>query len=273
MPGWSALIAGFRSFVIDSFDLMQLGLQQFFLRLAAALFILLPGWYLSTKAGALVRRVTESSHRIDRTIVPMAATATIWGVRILVLIVVLAQLGIQTTSVIAVLGAAGLAVGLALQGTLQNIAAGIMLLILRPLRVGESVNVAGKAEGKVDEVGLFLTRFQQFDGTYITLPNNLVWGNPIINYSRNQARRIEFKTRLLYHHDLATALDRIQAVLTAHPLVLASPAPEAAVIDYGDFAAIVRVRAWVRAADFAAVQKSLQHDVALLVSQPFSASS
>src|SRR3546814_2705148 len=124
----------------------------------------------------------------------MVYTVTVWAIRIFVLIAVLARFGFQTASIVAVLAAGGLAVGLALQGTLQNIAAGIMLLALRPLRAGEYVSVVGKGDGTVAEVGLFLTRLIQIDGIHLTLPNSLVWGNPIINYSRNATRRSEEHT-------------------------------------------------------------------------------
>src|SRR5699024_4877861 len=121
------------------------------------------------------------SHSIDPTIVPIAESVVVWTIRLLVLLAVLARFGVETASVIALIGAAGLAIGLALQNTLQNIAAGIMLLLLRPLRAGEFVSVVGKGDGTVDEVGLFLTRFVQVDGVQFTLPNSSIWGNPIIN--------------------------------------------------------------------------------------------
>lgn len=245
------------------------GLQQFLVHVAVAIVILAFGWLLSNYTGRLVKRMAVSSVRIDPTIVPMIYSVVVWGIRVLVLIVALAQLGIQTTSVIAVLGAAGLAVGLALQGTLQNIAAGIMLLILRPLRAGESVKVVGKAEGRVDEVGLFLSRFQQYDGTYISLPNSLVWGNPIINYSRNATRRIEFSVRLLYRYDAESLLTAIEDILAANGLILKEPAADVSVVDQGDYAAGIRVRAWVRAADYTSVLKQLQHDVWLQVHESF----
>src|SRR5690349_4429422 len=111
------------------------------LNLVVTLAILVIGWTASSFAGRSVQNLAKRSPRIDPTIVPMVYTVTVWAIRIFVVIAVLARFGVQTASIIAVLGAAGLAVGLALQGTLQNIAAGIMLLALRPLRAGEYISV------------------------------------------------------------------------------------------------------------------------------------
>ena len=148
--------------------LMDLGTN-----LLIALVILVVGWWVSALLGRWVRRMATRSSKIDPTIVPMFYSTVVWTVRIFTLIAVLARFGVQTASLIAVLGAAGLAVGLALQGTLQNIAAGIMLLILRPVRTGEFVGLSTGAEGTVEEVGLFLTRLVQVDGIHITLPRGL----------------------------------------------------------------------------------------------------
>src|SRR5690606_40146469 len=101
-------------------------------------------------------------------------------------------------------------IGLALQGTLQNIAAGIMLLALRPLRVGEYVSIVGRAEGTVEEVGLFLTRLRQGDGIILHMPNNLIWGNTIVNFSRNEKRRLEIGAQVPHNHDLEAALRALE---------------------------------------------------------------
>jgi len=164
--------------------LLDLGLN-----LLTAMLILIAGWWLSSVAGRTVRRAAARSGQIDPTVIPMIATIVVWSVRVMTLITVLARFGVQTASLIAVLGAAGLAIGLALQGTLQNIAAGIMLIALRPLRAGEYIVVAGGPEGTVEEVGLFLTRLTQGDGVCVSVPNSALWNASLINYSRNPRRR------------------------------------------------------------------------------------
>ncbi|AYR21742.1 mechanosensitive ion channel family protein [Alcaligenes faecalis] len=220
------------------------------LNVVIALLILIIGWWLSAVAGRAIKRMAARSARVDPTIVPMAQSVTVWTIRVFVLIAVLARFGVQTASIIAVLGAAGLAVGLALQNTLQNIAAGIMLLMLRPLRAGEFVSVVGKGDGTVQEVGLFLSRFEQVDGIQFTLPNSLIWGNPIINYSRNATRRLDFGVGVRYGDDLDLAIKLLQDLLNDHPQVLKDPAPVVMVMEYKDSVITVNLRAWISSADF-----------------------
>src|SRR5690625_2171670 len=148
-------------------------IEGFAINLVIAIVILVIGWWISSFAGRTIRRAAQRSARIDPTIVPIAQSVVEWTIRIFVIIAVLARFGVQTASIIAVLGAAGLAVGLALQNTLQNIAAGVMLLVLRPLRAGEFVTVVGKGDGTVQEIGLFLTRFVQTDGVHFSLSNKI----------------------------------------------------------------------------------------------------
>lgn len=220
------------------------------LNVVIALLILIIGWWLSAVAGRAIKRMAARSPRVDPTIVPMVQSVTVWTIRVFVLIAVLARFGVQTASIIAVLGAAGLAIGLALQNTLQNIAAGIMLLMLRPLRAGEFVSVVGKGDGTVQEVGLFLTRFEQVDGIQFTLPNSLIWGNPIINYSRNATRRLDFGVGVRYGDDLDLAIKLLQDLLNEHPQVLKDPAPVVMVMEYKDSVITVNLRAWISSADF-----------------------
>lgn len=228
--------------------------------LIVAAVILVIGWTVSIVAGRAVRKLATRSNRIDPTIVPMAHTVTVWAIRIVVLIAVLARLGVQTASIIAVLGAAGLAIGLALQGTLQNIAAGIMLLALRPLRAGESVSVVGKADGTVEEVGLFLSRFRQADGTQVTLPNSLVWGNAIINFSRNGSRRIEVQIGILYGQDISLALSTLRAMIESHSLALAAPAPTVFVGESRLNTVMLVVQAWATADGYGTLLNDVRRD-------------
>jgi small-conductance mechanosensitive channel len=231
----------------DRISSMTPWLMQFGLNLVIAIAILVVGWIVSGLAGRAVRKAAGHSSRIDPTIVPMAYSVTVWGIRVFVIIAVLARFGVQTASIIAVLGAAGLAIGLALQGTLQNIAAGIMLLALRPLRAGEFVSIVGKADGTVDEVGLFQARLTQVDGTHIMLPNSMVWGNPIINYSRNKTRRLDFQIGVRYGDNLELALSELRGLVEAHELVLKEPAPQVMVTEYRDNVIILNVRVWAEA--------------------------
>lgn len=245
---------------LTQIDLFVPTLKAAVISLALAVLTLIIGWSIAAVAGRAVLRVANRSPHVDRTVVPMVYTITVWSIRLIVVIAVLARLGIQTASIIAVLGAAGVAVGLALQGTLQNIAAGIMLLALRPLRAGENISVVGKAQGKVEEVGLFLTRFQQDDGTYLSLPNSLVWGNPIINYSRNGVRRLDFSVAIRYDDDLQRALLELTQVVQENAWTLKDPPPKVFVNEYRDVSVIVVVRVWTRADDYGSLRTALYEE-------------
>jgi len=213
------------------------------LNVLMAILILIVGWAVSTVLGKVVTRAAAHS-RIDPTIVPMMRTTVIWAVRVFTVIAVLANFGIQTTSIVAVLGAAGLAVGLALQGTLQNIAAGIMLISLRPLRAGEAISAGGNVEGTVEEIGLFLTRLTQADGVCLSVPNSVIWNSAIVNYSRNNTRRFDLAMLVRYGDDLDTALARLKAIVDSHDLILPAPAPQIMVSEYRDNGVVVTVRVW-----------------------------
>ncbi|MDH2051063.1 mechanosensitive ion channel family protein [Achromobacter marplatensis] len=220
------------------------------INLLVALLILVIGWWVSSLLGSWVRRAATRSSKIDPTIVPMFYSTVVWAVRIFTVIAVLARFGVQTASLIAVLGAAGLAVGLALQGTLQNIAAGIMLLILRPIRAGEYIALSSGAEGTVAEVGLFLTRLIQGDGIHLTLPNSTVWNATITNYSRNQTRRLDIPVPVRYGDDLNAVVAKLQNIVDARPDALKDPAPLVKVFDYKENGVIVNVRVWAETSKY-----------------------
>ncbi|MGB3291294.1 MAG: mechanosensitive ion channel family protein [Burkholderiaceae bacterium] len=233
----------------DVSDLMP-SVEYLALNLLVTLILLVVGWSASSLAGRSVRKLAARSPKVDPTIVPMVYTVTVWAIRIFVVIAVLARFGVQTASVIAMLSAAGLAVGLALQGTLQNIAAGIMLLALRPLRAGEAISVVGKGDGTVAEVGLFLTHLIQADGIHLTLPNSMVWGSTIINYSRNATRRLEVEVSVRYGDDLEIAMRELIQLVESHQHVLAEPKPQVLVTGYRDSATIVTIRVWAAAGNY-----------------------
>lgn len=220
------------------------------INLGVALLILVVGWWISALLGGWVRRAAQRSSRIDPTIVPMFYSTVVWSVRIFTIIAVLARFGVQTASLIAVLGAAGLAIGLALQGTLQNIAAGIMLLMLRPIRAGEYVGLSTGVEGTVEEVGLFLTRLVQGDGIHLTLPNSTVWNATITNYSRNKTRRLDIPVTIRYSDNLGEAVAKLTAIVNEQPLALTNPAPLVKVTEYKEHGVVVNIRVWAESAKY-----------------------
>lgn len=158
---------------------------QYGLRVLGALVILLLGLWISGRAANLVRRLLSRSRHIDVTLLNFFASAIKYLIIALTVIAVLDKFGVETTSLLAVLGAAGLAIGLALQGTLSHIAAGIMLLIFRPFRIGDHVELE-KIEGTVEEITLFFTVMTTKDGIHMIVPNGLIWGQWIRNHSHKK---------------------------------------------------------------------------------------
>lgn len=165
------------------------------------------------------------------------------------LIAVLQQLGIKTTSILAVLGAASLAVGLAMQGALSNVAAGVMLLILRPYRAGELVEVNGQ-KGKVKNLDLFTTELTTLDGLKVIMPNGKVFGEMITNYSAPTRRRSDLVVGIDYDDDIGEALEILLQVANADPRVLRDPEPWARCTGYADSSVTLTLRTWAKQGDY-----------------------
>jgi small conductance mechanosensitive channel len=191
-----------------------------------AIVILLIGLWLSGKADQLVVRVLSRTPHFDPTLKSFFGSLARYLILTVTLLAVLSQFGIQTTSLVAVIGAASLAVGLALQGTLSNLAAGIMLLIFRPFRVGHKVQVGGSL-GTVKELSLFWTELVTDDKVQIIVPNGGVWGQPLRNFSIYPAppHAGEVRFRTAEGTELESAIEKVRAIVEAHPRVLADPAP------------------------------------------------
>lgn len=225
-------------------------------RILAAIVILAIGYLVARLAGEWVRRIIVGTPRIDSTLAPVLSTALHYVILIFVFVAALSQLGVQTTSVLAVIGAAGLAIGLALQGTLSNIAAGFMLLWLRPFKEGDYIETASVA-GTVREIGLFATQVDTYDGIYRFIPNSSLWNTPLSNLSRNPARMADIGIGIPYDADIARARSIVLDVAGAHPLVLDTPPPKVFVKELGDSAVAMRLHAWIGTADFWPTQREL----------------
>ena len=214
----------------------------------AAILTLIFGIWLSRRASRLTADWLSRVDRVDRTLVPIMAALVRYAGLTLTIVITLGNFGVETTSIIAVLGAAGLAVGLALQGTLSNVAAGLMLLFLRPFRIGDWVEAAG-VSGSVREIGLFTTTIDTFDNVYISIPNSSIWSSNIINHARYGTRRMDLDIGIGYDSSLDTAETALMS-LAADPRVLSDPAPRFLVVSYGDSAINVRLRAYASYDDF-----------------------
>ncbi|MGU7782012.1 mechanosensitive ion channel family protein [Burkholderia sp. PU8-34] len=245
----------------DRWTFLWSALSTFSIRLCAGLLLLTAGWWLSKRIGNGLSRVLANKERVDETLRPILCDVAVWGIRIVAIVGTLSQLGIETASIIAVLGAAGLAIGLALQGTMQNIAAGIMLLLLRPFKVGDYIDGGASVAGTVDEVGLFMTRLTKPDGICEYVPNSSLWGSAIRNYTRNPTRRLDLEVEVSVRDDIDRALDVLRMLAAGDPDALQDPAPDVMVMRFDDSTAIVNMRVWTRTDTFWAMRWRLARQV------------
>jgi small conductance mechanosensitive channel len=201
--------------------------------------------------GMLRRSTRQALERgsVDASLIPFVSSLVYYIALAVVVIAVLNLFGVQTASVIAVLGAASLAVGLAMQGTLSNFAAGVMLLVFRPFRIGDYVEAAGTA-GSVQEIGIFSTVLHTPDNVRITIPNSGIYGGTVKNYSANDTRRNDLVMGIAYGDDIGVAVETIQRVLDGEPRVLADPAPVVAVAELADSSVNLVVRPWCASGDY-----------------------
>jgi len=214
------------------------------LSVLGAVFILLIGWWLAGWAKKKVMKRGKAADGVDNTLVPILGQTTKILILVVTILAVLGQFGVETTSIVAVLGASALAVGLALQGTLSNVASGVMLLILRPFKVGDAVEIGGTS-GVVDEIGLFTTELHTFDNIGVSMPNSNVWGSEIKNMNRFEKRRVDMVFGIDYSDDMDKAIDVIKKVLSEDDRILSDPAPQIAVSNLGDSSVDIITRPWV----------------------------
>ncbi|CAN5140746.1 mechanosensitive ion channel [soil metagenome] len=236
------------------------------LSLVGAVILLIGGYLVAGWAGRRVRDATTKSGKFDDTLVPILSQTTRLVILIITFLLVLGQFGVQTASIIAVLGAAGLAVGLALQGTLSNVAAGLMLLVLRPFKVGDAVNIGGTF-GVVDEIGLFITHMHSFDNIGIVMPNSKIWGSEIQNLSKFETRRVDMEFGISYSDDMDKAMRLIKEVLDGDERILPEPQPLIAVSELGDSSVRIRVRPWTQTSNV----WPLRYDITKRVKESFDA--
>jgi len=214
-----------------------------------ALVILIVGLWLSGVVKSRLIALMGRSNKMDVTVSQFLAGMAKYVVIAFTIIALLDQFGVETTSLAAVLGAAGLAIGLALQGTLSNVAAGVMLLIFRPFSVGQFVEVAGHA-GVVKAITLFVTEMDTGDNVRITIPNGSVWGTSIKNYNHHAIRRLDLVFGIGYGDDINKSMDVIKGALAADDRCHKDPEPVVAVSNLGDSSVDIMVRVWCAGSDY-----------------------
>ncbi|MCC5778087.1 mechanosensitive ion channel [Nitratireductor sp. B36] len=214
-----------------------------------AIILIIAGFIVAGMVEKWVRSALDRFPSFDVTLTSFLSKIARYAVLVLVGVTVLAQFGVQTASIIAALGAAGLAIGLALQGTLQNVAAGIMLLVLKPFRVGEYVEASG-ISGTIQSIGLFATEMKTVDGLYILAPNSSLWNTSVTNYSRNTRRRNDLVIGIGYDDDIDLAQKTMLELAEADDRILSDQEPATFVSELGDSAVNITLRYWTTTSDW-----------------------
>ena len=239
---------------LKSFDLLGVA-QAWGLKLLGAVVILLLGMWLARRLSRTLDRTFERTH-MEATLRGFLRNIAYAAMLVIVIVAALQSLGVPTTSVMAVLGAAGLAIGLALKDSLSNIASGVMLIVQRPFHVGDFVQAAG-LEGTVDHIRVFQTKLRTADNRMVIVPNSLITTAPIINFTANPQRRIDLAVGVGYEDDLKVARTVLLEVANANPHVLAAPPAEAFVTTLGESSVTLELRAWVNTADYGNARSEL----------------
>lgn len=225
------------------------------LRIASALAILLFGLWLARRLSAGLRRLLGRAG-VEAILAGFFGNITYAVVLILVFVTVLDAVGVPPTSLLAVMGAAGLAVGLAMKDSLSNIASGVMLIILRPFRTGDVVQIAG-ITGVVQQVRLFQTELRSFENHAITLPNGQITASPITNFTAQPTRRVDIPVGVEYGSDIRGARELLLRIAGEQSEVLEEPAPSVVVSELADSSVNLVLRAWVNTPDFATTRSAL----------------
>ena len=218
--------------------ILEIGME-----LIASLIIIVIGTLISKGLNRLIKKAANSKLNVDGTVSIILRHIISYGIFIICVIMILNIFGVNTTSLLALLGAAGLAVGLALKDALGNIASGIILFFLGSYRLGEFIEF-GSFIGTVKEINLFATILETPDGIYISAPNSSIWGNPVKNYSRNGKRRMELAVRISYSDSLDTAFQVLNEIASSETRFLKDPAPQIIVQSLQDSSVNLVIRAW-----------------------------
>ena len=232
----------------DIIKQLQAVVAQYGLQVLGALATVIIGIWLAKILSKSLGKVLNKKS-VDQTLVKFVVSLVKIALITFVIISAASQVGIQTASFVAVIGAAGLAIGFALQGSLSNLAAGVMLIIFKPIKVGDYIEGGGSA-GSVESVGIFITTLTTPDNKVVYIPNSTLTGGNIINYSAKDRRRVDMVFGIGYSDDIDKAKNVIQSVLNSDSRILKDPAPQIVVSELGDSSVNFNVRPWVNTPDY-----------------------
>ncbi len=212
--------------------------------LLVSLAVLAVAWCVAKIVKKVIANGVKKLHHVDKSIAHVFYVVFRFVIWIITLLIILDQFGVNTNGILTVLGAAGLAVGLAIKDSLSNIAAGLMLFVLRPYKSGDYVD-CGSVSGTVKEMGLFATELCTVDGMFVMVPNSVIFSAPVKNYSRNPRRRADISVGIAYGDDLSVALEVLDKLMKSNEKILTDPAPEVLVSELADNSVNLTLRFWV----------------------------
>ena len=244
----------------NAIDQVIQAVSTYGLNLVGAIAILIFGYFAAGWAARMTGTALAKTAKVDETIRHFLTSFVRYAVIVFTGLAVLNRFGVETTSFIAVLAAAGLAIGLALQGTLSNIAAGIMLLLFRPFKVGQFIDGAGVA-GTVESITLFMTELNTPDNVHIIIPNAQLWSTAVKNFSHNATRRVDIDVGIGYGDDIGKAVQVLTDLVSGDGRVNADPEPAVMVTGLGDSAVNLQIRIWCAASDYWPVKFDLTRQV------------
>jgi small conductance mechanosensitive channel len=223
-------------------------LTSYGIKIILALVIFIVGrWIAKAVRNGLKKMMTKKN--VDLTLIPFVSNLVYTLLLIFVVVAAIAQLGVQTTSFVAILGAAGLAVGLALQGSLSNFAAGVLMIIFKPFKVGDYIEGGGTA-GVVESIKIFVTELRTPDNRAVIVPNSAMMGGNITNYSAKDTRRVDLIAGIGYGDDIEKARTILKDIVGSHDLILKDPSPQVEVLELADSSVNFVVRPWVKTPDY-----------------------
>lgn len=229
------------------------------LRVIAAIIIFVVGWFVAKTIRVIIRRIMLRAHA-DELLVSFVASLSYVGIMAFVIIAALERLGVQTASFVVVIGAAGLAIGFALQGSLANFAAGVLMIIFKPFKVGDYIEGGGVA-GVVQQIGIFTTEMKSPDNKKVIVPNGKITSDNIINYTANDTRRVDIVAGVSYGDDIEKVKNVLHDILANDTRVLKDPAPTIGVLELADSSINFAVRPWVKTTDYWNVYFATQESI------------
>jgi small conductance mechanosensitive channel len=232
----------------ENIDTVIRYVTEYGLKVIVALLVFIVGKWVAGMVRKAVRRAMERA-KVDETLIGFLSNIVFYLLMVAVVIAAVSQVGIQTTSFVAVLGAAGLAVGLALQGSLSNFASGVLLILFRPFKVGDFVE-AGGVMGTVDGIGILMTHMRTPDNKGITVPNSQIMAGQITNFNAYDTRRVDLTFGIGYGDDIDKAKAILLDLVASDPRTLKDPAPMIAVNQLADSSVNIIVRPWVKSGDY-----------------------